>query len=75
MINSIRTKELLKEFAWECYEFWANELDTDNDKYIWPKVIDDLNDINHDPYSLNGERLDQEAKTEFIKQLKNDLNI
>lgn len=34
MLNAKETKKLLKEFSWSCYEFWANELETDNDKEV-----------------------------------------
>lgn len=74
MLNVAKTKKLLKEFTWQSYEFWANELDTD-DKEVWLKAIKDLEECNHDPFSPQGELLDTEAKTEFIKQLKLDLGI
>lgn len=75
MLNAKETKKLLKEMAWECYEFWANELETDNDKEVWPNVIKDLEDTNHDPFSPQGESLDVEAKAEFMKELKQNLGI
>lgn len=75
MINAQETKRLLKEFAWSCYEFWANELDTDNDALVWPKVLMDLECVTHDPFSPKGDLLDAEAKAEFIKNLKVDLGI
>ena len=75
MLNSVQTKLLLKEFSWSCYEFWANELETDNDKEVWPRVIKDLEDTNHDPFSPQGELLDAEAKAEFMKELKFNLGI
>ena len=75
MLNKKETKRLLKEFAWSCYEFWANELNTDDDKEVWPKVIRDLECTNHNPFSPQGEELDKDAKAEFIKQLKPDLDI
>ena len=75
MLNAKETKRLLKEFAWENYEFWANELNTDDDKEVWPKVIRDLECTNHNPFSPQGEELDKDTKAEFIKQLKLDLDI
>lgn len=75
MLNAKETKKLLKEMAWECYEFWANELETDNDKEVWPNVIKDLEGTNHDPFSPQGELLDAEAKAEFMKELKLNLGI
>ena len=75
MLNASITKKLLKEFTWQNYEFWANELDTDDDKEVWLKAIKDLEECNHDPFSPQGELLDLEAKAEFIKQLKLDLGI
>lgn len=75
MLNAKETKKLLKEMAWECYEFWANELETDNDKEVWPRVIKDLEDTNHDPFSPQGELLGAEAKAEFMKELKQNLGI
>lgn len=73
MLNAVKTKELLKVFAWECYEFWGNKLDTDDDSEVWAKVIRDLEDTRHDPFSPKGEELDVKAKEEFIEQLKKDL--
>ena len=75
MLNAKETKKLLKEMAWLCYEFWANELETDNDKEVWPRVIKDLEDTNHDPFSPQGKLLDAGAKVEFIKELKLNLGI
>jgi hypothetical protein len=75
MLSAKETKRLLKEFAWECYEFWSNELETDDDAKVWPKVLMDLECATHDPFSPKGEKLDAEAKTELIKQLKSDLGI
>ena len=75
MMNAKETKNLLKEFAWECYEFWANELNTDDDKEVWLKAIKDVEECKHNPFSPQGELLDTNAKAEFIKQLKLDLGI
>lgn len=75
MLNSVQTKSLLKDFLWSCYEFWGNELETDDDAKVWPKVVIDLECVTHDPFSPQGELLDLEAKAEFIKQLKLDLGI
>lgn len=75
MLNAKETKKLLKEFAWECYEFWANSLHTDDDSKVWPMVIKDLKAVDNDPYSPQGDLLDTVAKTEFIEQLKFDLGI
>ena len=75
MVSAPETKGILKEFAWDCYEFWAKELETDNDTLVWPKVLMDLECITHDPFSPKGDLLDAEAKAEFIKNLKLDLSI
>ena len=75
MLDAKETKELLKNFVWENYEFWSNELGTDNDKEVWPRLIKDLEDTNHDPFSPQGELLDAEAKAEFMKELKQNLGI
>ena len=75
MINAQETKRLLKDFTWECYEFWANELETDDDKDVWHRVIVDLEGCKHDPFKPQGELLDAEAKAEFIKRLKLDLGV
>lgn len=75
MINAQETKRLLKEFKWDCYSFWANHLETDDNDKIWPKVIMDLECVTHDPFSPKGDLLDAEAKAEFIKNLKLDLGI
>ena len=75
MLNAKETKKLLKEFSCECYEFWANELETNNDKEVWPRAIKDLEDTNHDPFSPQGELLDAETKAEFMKELKLNLGI
>ena len=75
MLNAKETKRLLKEMAWSYYEFWVNELETYNDKEVWPRVIKDLEATNHDPFSSQGELLDAEAKAEFMKELKLNLGI
>ena len=75
MLNANKTKKLLREFSWQCYEFWANELDTDDDKYVWHRVIVDVEGCKHDPFTPKGELLDEEAKAEFIKELKMNLGI
>ena len=75
MINAQETKRLLRKFALECYEFWANELCTDKDERVWPKVFMDLECVTRDPFSPNGDLLDVESKEEFIQNLKLDLRI
>ena len=75
MLDAKETKRLLKEMAWSCYEFWVNELETYNDKEVWPNVIKDLEVTNHDPFSPQGELLDVEAKAEFMKELRINLGI
>lgn len=75
MINVRETKRLLKEFAWECYEFHANDLRTDDDSKVWSRVIVDLEATDNDPFSPQGDLLDVEAKKDFIEQLKYDLGI
>ena len=75
MLSSKETKRLLDEFAWESYQFWCNELETDDDVKVWPKVLMDLECVTHDPFSPKGDLLDTEAKVEFIQQLKSDLGI
>lgn len=75
MLDAKETKSLLKKFAWTCYEFWANELDTDDDENVWQMVIKDLEGTNHDPFSPQGELLDAEAKAEFMKELRINLGI
>ena len=75
MINTRETKRLLKNFVWECYEFHANDLRTDDDSKVWPKVIIDLESTDNDPFNPQGELLDVEAKKDFIEQLKYDLGI
>ena len=75
MINAQETKRLLKEFSWDCYEFHANDLRTDDDSKVWPLVIKDLEATDNDPFSPQGELFDSEAKKDFIEQLKYDLGI
>ena len=75
MLNARETKKLLKEFTWSCYEFWANDLRTDDDSKVWLNVIKDLEATDNDPFSPQGELLDVEAKKDFIEQLKFDLGI
>ena len=75
MLNADKTKKLLREFSWQCYEFWAKELDTDDEKYVWGRVIMDVESCKHDPFTPKGELLDEEAKEEFIKNLKLGLGI
>lgn len=75
MLSAKETKKLLKEFVWSCYEFWANELDTDDDKEVWLKAIADAEECKHDPFSPKGDLLDADAKADFIKNLKLDLGI
>ena len=75
MLNAQETKKLLREFSWECYEFWANELETDDDKKVWYKVIVDIEGCECNPFMSRGELLDGDAKAEFIAQLKLDLGI
>ncbi len=75
MINAIETKGILREFAWDCYEFWTNELKVNNDAEVWSKVIMDLECITHNPFNPKGDLLDTGAKVEFIKELKMDLGI
>ena len=75
MLNAQETRGILNEFSLDCYEFWVNELGTDNDVEVWPKVIMDLECVTHNPFSPKGDLLDADAKAEFIEHLKSDLGI
>ena len=75
MLNANKTTKLLREFSWQCYEFWSRELKTDDEKYVWHRVIVDIEGYNHDPFAPKGELLDEEAKAEFIKELKMKIGI
>lgn len=75
MVSATGTKELLRKFTWDSYEFWANELDTDDDSKVWPMVLGELEEISNNPFGTQGETLDAKAKTEFISQLKIELGL
>lgn len=79
MIDAKRTESILKQMAWECFEFWANELeipqDGSEDRKVWERVIEDLKEVNHNPYTPQGDELDPVARAKFIKTLKQDLGI
>ena len=75
MVSRKETRELLKQFAWECYEFWANELDTDDDRKVWLQVLKDVEGTIRNPFTPKGDFLDEDVKKDFIKQLEMDLGI
>ena len=56
-MNYFETIEQLSYFFADCAKFW------NGDAY---KALDDVRNIDHDPFSPNGKRLDEEAKSDFI---------
>lgn len=64
MMNYVKTVEVLSRFHQECMRFWENE---GKDTRL---AIKDIERLEHNPYSPNGQKLNPQAKEEFLKVIK-----
>ena len=73
MLNYDQTYKILGEFFNACLKFWWSA--GKDKRTAWEWAIRDVEGITKDPYSPQGELLNVEAKTLFIKYKKMDLGI
>lgn len=66
-MNKEQTMQTLERFFYECLSFWERELkvSSDLDKTPYIKAIEEI--PKRDPYSMNGELLNEEWVAEFRK--------
>lgn len=62
MKNYNQTMEILESFYDECVEYWNKQ----NSKVSTLNAIQDILNLENDPYSPNGAKLDKFAITDFI---------
>ncbi len=71
MLNYDQTYSILGEFFNACLKFWWSA--GKDQRTAWEWAIRDVEGVTRDPYSPQGELLNVEAKTLFIKYRKIDL--
>jgi hypothetical protein len=71
MLSKRETQLVLEQFFTDCVKF--QKKDGKNEREAYMAAIQDIYSINHNPYSPQGEELNQEAKTEFLRIRLTDL--
>lgn len=73
MVSKKDTMYLLERFFGKCFEFWVNE--GKDDREAFELALGETKEINTNPFSPQGDRLDPEAKAKFIRYREMDLGI
>ena len=71
MLNKQQTQIALEKFFKECENFWKRT--GMDEREAFESALDDTKRVSTDPFSPRGDKLDQEAKAEFIKYREQDL--
>ena len=71
MLNAYETQLILERFFSDCYNCWLRYCKDEREAYT--NAINDIEDTKRDPFSPQGEWLDEETRTKFIKYKKQNL--
>ena len=71
MLNKQETQIALEKFFKDCENFWKRT--GMDEREAFESALDDVKHITTDPFSPRGDKLDPEAKAEFIKYRMQDL--
>lgn len=71
MLNKQETQLALEQFFKDCENFWKR-IGAD-EREAFESAVEDVKRITTDPFSPRGDKLDPEAKAEFIKYREQDL--
>ena len=71
MLSKHETQLALERFFKECEDFWRRT--GIDEREAFESALDDTMRVSTDPLSPYGDKLDQEAKAEFIKYREQDL--
>lgn len=73
MLNKKQTELILKEAFKDCYDFWKSE--GKETSHALAIALDEIREVDVNPFNPNGKKLNLAAKAEFIKQMELDLGI
>ena len=73
MLNQHDTQLVIENFFRECQNY--HRKNTNDEREVFAKALNDVSDITSDPYSPYGKKLDVETKNKFIKYREMDLGI
>lgn len=65
-MNYTQTIEVLQKFYTDCVKFWKRE----NAQFPKLKAKNDIRNITTNPFEPNGEKLNEDAKADFLKMLE-----
>ena len=71
MLNKKETQKILEEFFIDCLKYWRSVLN--DERTAFKRAISDVECITRNPFSPQGELLNEEAKIEFVKYRNMDL--
>ena len=71
MLSKHETQLALERFFKECEDFWRRT--GMDEREAFESALDDTKRVRTDPFSPRGDKLDPEAKAEFIKYREQDL--
>ena len=71
MLSKHETQLALERFFKECEDFWRRT--GMDEREAFEGALDDTKRVSTDPFSPRGDKLDLEAKAEFIKYREQDL--
>ena len=73
MLNEHDTQRVMEHFFRECQNY--HRKNTNDEREVFAKALNDVSDITADPYSPYGKKLDVETKKKFIRYREMDLGI
>ena len=73
MLSKHETLVIMEDFFRDCLGFWRRNVDDEREAF--EKALYDVSHITTNPFSPHGDKLDEEAKTQFIKYREMDLGM
>lgn len=73
MLNEHDTRLVMENFFRDCLNFWRRS--TNDEREAFENALNDIRRITTDPFSPCGDKLDVEAKNQFIKYREMDLGV
>lgn len=73
MLNQHDTQLAMENFFRDCLNY--HRRNTNDEREVFEKALNDTRRITTDPFSPCGEKLDEETRVKFIKYREQDLGI
>jgi hypothetical protein len=73
MLSKHETELIMEKFFNDCLSFWKREGHDSRDAFA--KALNDVRSLERDPFSPCGDKLDEEAKLNFIRYREMDLGV